>query len=59
MTTEAVYKYLKQQNRPHSANDIVSALDKEKHGKAVILKALDKLADNEKVFCKVSGAFSN
>lgn len=54
MTTEAVYKYLKQQNRPHSANDLISALDKEKHGKAVIQKSLDKLVEREKIFCKVS-----
>lgn len=54
MTTEAVYKYLKKENRPHSANDVIAALDKEKIGKAVIQKSLDKLVDIEKIFCKVS-----
>ncbi|KAJ8670333.1 hypothetical protein QAD02_001592 [Eretmocerus hayati] len=55
MTTEAVYNYMKIQNRPHSANDVVNALDKEKHGKAAIQKALDKLAENEKLLLKISG----
>ena len=54
MTTEAVYSYLKLKNRPYSAIDLASTLDKEKHGKAAVQKALDKLVDNGKIFVKVS-----
>lgn len=54
MTTEAVYNFLKVQNRPYSANDVSAALDKEKHSKGAVQKSLDKLVDNGKVFVKVS-----
>jgi predicted transcriptional regulator len=57
MTTDAVYKYMKTQNRPYSANDIASALDKDKHAKNAIQKSLDKLVDNGKFFMKVSKHF--
>ncbi|XP_058789907.1 homologous-pairing protein 2 homolog isoform X2 [Phymastichus coffea] len=55
MTSEAVYNFLKIQNRPYSANDVSAALDKEKHSKSAVQKALDKLVDNEKIFVKVNG----
>ncbi|NP_001154951.1 homologous-pairing protein 2 homolog [Nasonia vitripennis] len=54
MTTEAVYNYLKKQNRPYSAIDLASTLDKEKHGKSAIQKSLDKLVDSGKIFVKVN-----
>lgn len=54
MATEAVYKYLKNQNRPYSANDIVQNLHKE-FGKTVVQKALDQLTQDEKIKEKVYG----
>ena len=54
MTAEAVYEFLKRQNRPYSLIDIGANLDKEKHGKAAIQKTLDKLVERKKVFLKVS-----
>ena len=54
MTTEAVFKFLKEKNRPYSVNDVAANLDKEKHTKSAIQKSLDKLVDNGKVFIKVS-----
>lgn len=57
MTTEAVYNYLKKKNRPYSAIDLASTLDKEKHGKSAIQKSLDKLVDKGKIFVKVSKLF--
>ncbi|XP_011504235.1 PREDICTED: homologous-pairing protein 2 homolog [Ceratosolen solmsi marchali] len=54
MTTDAVYKYMKLQNRPYSVNDVAAVLDKEKHTKNAIQKSLDKLVDNEKLFIKIN-----
>ncbi|XP_014207205.1 homologous-pairing protein 2 homolog [Copidosoma floridanum] len=54
MTTEAVYRYMKLKNRPFSANDVANALEKE-HNKSATQKALEKLADHEKIFVKING----
>lgn len=54
MATAAVYKYLKDQNRPYSANDIVQNINKE-FGKTAVQKALDELAQDEKILEKTYG----
>jgi len=52
--TNAVLKYLQDQNRPYSANDIVLNLHKE-FGKAAVQKALDHLAESKKILEKTYG----
>uniref|UniRef100_A0A1B6CCC1 Homologous-pairing protein 2 homolog n=1 Tax=Clastoptera arizonana TaxID=38151 RepID=A0A1B6CCC1_9HEMI len=54
MATEAVFKYLKQTNRPYSANDIMMNLHKE-FGKTAIQKALDELVESTRIREKVYG----
>lgn len=54
MATKAVLTYLQNQNRPFSANDLVTNLGKE-HGKAAIQKALDEFVSQGKVLEKVYG----
>lgn len=54
MPKDAIYKYIKKQNRPFSVNDIVSNLHNE-YGKAAVQKALDQLVADQKVFEKVYG----
>ena len=49
---QAVYKYLRDQNRPYSVNDIVLNLHKE-HGKTAVQKAVDNLVAEGKVMEKV------
>jgi len=50
----AVLRYLTEQNRPYSVNDLLLNMKKEV-GKAGIQKALDKLVEEEKVREKVYG----
>lgn len=50
----AVEDYLRAQNRPYSANDIVLNLHKE-HGKTAVQKALDLLVADGKVAEKLNG----
>ena len=50
---KSVLKYLTDQNRPYSANDIVLNMHKE-HGKTAVQKALDSLVAETKVVEKVS-----
>lgn len=52
MTTNAVYDYLKTQNRPYNANDIVNNLG-QKHPKTAVQKSLDKLVEAKKIMEKV------
>ena len=47
-----VYKYLRDQNRPFSVNDIVSKIETT-YSKPQVQKALDKLVSTEKIFEKV------
>lgn len=54
MAAEATYKYLRLQNRPYSANDIVENLHKE-FGKTAVQKALDQLVHDAKIKEKVYG----
>jgi len=51
---DAVFTYLRDQNRPYSVNDMVLNLHKE-HGKTAIQKALDKLVEDERVREKTYG----
>lgn len=53
MATPAVLKYLQNQNRPFSANDLVSNL--KDYGKSAIQKGLDDLVSKGKVLEKVYG----
>ena len=48
----AVHKYLRDQNRPYSINDILLNLHKE-HGKTALQKAIDVLVVEGKVIEKV------
>lgn len=48
----AVFKYLRDQNRPYSVNDIMLNLHKE-HGKAAIQKGIDLLVCDGKIIEKV------
>lgn len=48
----AIYKYLRDQNRPYSINDILLNLHKE-HGKTALQKAIDVLVVEGKVIEKV------
>lgn len=52
--TEAIFKYLKQTNRPYSVNDIILNLHK-KYSKTVVQTALDTLVKDELVFSKTYG----
>ncbi|CAL1683345.1 unnamed protein product [Lasius platythorax] len=54
MATEAVYNYMKTENKPHNLNDILANLDN-KYGKTVIQKAVDELVTNRKLFEKIYG----
>lgn len=51
---EAVYKYLKLQNRPYSANDVMQNLHNE-FGKTAVQKAMDDLTRENKIREKVYG----
>jgi len=51
---EVVLKYLRDQNRPYSVNDILLNLHKEL-GKTAIQKALDSLTQETKVIEKING----
>lgn len=51
---EAVYSYMKAQNRPYSANDVFLNLQK-KIGKTQIIKSMEKLAVDSKLVEKVYG----
>ncbi|XP_015512441.1 homologous-pairing protein 2 homolog [Neodiprion lecontei] len=53
MATNAVYQFLKVQNRPYSANDITSNL--QEFSKANVHKALDNLVESKKIFEKIYG----
>ncbi|XP_046753072.1 homologous-pairing protein 2 homolog [Diprion similis] len=53
MATNAVYEFLKVQNRPYSANDVTSNL--QEFSKVNVQKALDKLVNSEKIFEKIYG----
>ena len=50
----SVLSYLRSQNRPYSANDIVNNLHKE-HGKSAVQKALDLLVADHKIHEKING----
>uniref|UniRef100_A0A8D9EPU6 Homologous-pairing protein 2 homolog n=1 Tax=Cacopsylla melanoneura TaxID=428564 RepID=A0A8D9EPU6_9HEMI len=52
--TEAVFKYLKQTNRPYSVNDIIQNLHK-KYNKTVVQNALDELVKADHVMSKTYG----
>ncbi|KAK9511170.1 hypothetical protein O3M35_005782 [Rhynocoris fuscipes] len=54
MATQAVLKYLKDTNRPYSANDIVQNMHKE-YTKGQIQKSLDELVADGSIFEKVYG----
>lgn len=54
MATEAVYQFMKNQNRPYSVNEILQNVGKEL-GKSAVQKALDKLVDKDKLFEKTYG----
>lgn len=54
MANEAVLKYLRNTNRPYSANDIVMNLHKE-FGKTVVQRALDALVQQTVILEKVYG----
>lgn len=53
MAADAIYNYMKTQNRPYSVNDVVTNLHNE-FGKAVVQKTMDQLVTNGKLFEKVS-----
>uniref|UniRef100_A0A8D8Z4Z4 Homologous-pairing protein 2 homolog n=1 Tax=Cacopsylla melanoneura TaxID=428564 RepID=A0A8D8Z4Z4_9HEMI len=52
--TEAIFKYLKQTNRPYSVNDIIQNLHK-KYNKTVVQNALDELVKADHVMSKTYG----
>ena len=54
----AVHRYLRDQNRPYSTNDILLNLHKE-HGKTAIQKAIDTLVVEGKVIEKVESSFQH
>lgn len=54
MAANAVYKYMKTQNRPYSVSDIVTNLHNE-HTKTAVQKAMDQLVTDGKLFEKVYG----
>lgn len=53
MAANAVYKYMKTQNRPYSVSDIVTNLHNE-HTKTAVQKAMDQLVTDGKLFEKVA-----
>jgi len=53
MATEAVYNYMKIQNRPYTVNDIVTNLHNE-YNKIAVQKAMDQLVADGKLFAKVN-----
>lgn len=53
MATEAVYNYMKAENKPHNLNDILAKLDN-KYSKTIVQKAVDKLVVDKKLFEKVN-----
>lgn len=54
MTSEAVYTFLKNENRPYSVGDILQRLG-DIHGKSSVQKTLDKLVEKQKVIEKTYG----
>jgi len=52
MAMDAVYKYMKMQNRPYSVNDIVTNLHNE-YNKTVVQKSMEQLVTDGKLFEKV------
>lgn len=52
MATNAIYNYMKTQNRPYSVNDIVSNLHNE-YNKTAVQNAVDSLVADRKLFEKV------
>lgn len=54
MATEAVYTFMKNQNRPYSLTEIQQNVSKE-YGKAAIQKALNTLVEKDKLFEKTYG----
>nr|XP_012224733.1 PREDICTED: homologous-pairing protein 2 homolog [Linepithema humile] len=54
MAKNAVYNYMKMQNRPYSVNDVVTNLHNE-YGKAVVQKTMDQLVKDNKLFEKIYG----
>lgn len=52
MSKDAVYNYMKMQNRPYSVNDVVTNLHNE-YSKTVIQKTMDQLVKDEKLMEKV------
>lgn len=53
MAVEAVYNYMKTENKPHNLNDILANLDN-KYSKTVVQKAVDELVVDKKLFEKVN-----
>lgn len=52
MAGDAVYNYMKIQNRPYSVNDVAANLHNE-FSKTVVQKVMDQLVQNGKLFEKV------
>lgn len=52
MATEAVYNYMKTENKPHNLNDILTNLDN-KYSRTMVQKAVDELVTDKKLFEKV------
>lgn len=52
MAVEAVYNYMKMQNRPYSVNDVVANLQNN-YNKTAVQKAMDQLVTDGKLFEKV------
>ncbi|XP_050541380.1 homologous-pairing protein 2 homolog [Daktulosphaira vitifoliae] len=55
MEKDKVYKFMVTGNRPYSANDVFSNLQKHNVGKAAVDKALDQLVKDNKIFVKIYG----
>ncbi|XP_050440870.1 homologous-pairing protein 2 homolog [Adelges cooleyi] len=55
MEKEKVYKFMVTANRPYSANDVFSSLQRQNIGKSAVDKALDQLVKDNKVFVKLYG----
>lgn len=51
---KAILDYVKSQNRPYSSNDIFNNLHKE-HGKTAVVRALEQLAQDDKIKEKTYG----
>lgn len=54
MASEAVYKFMKDQNRPYSLTEILQNVGKDL-GRTAVQGALDKLVDKDKLFVKTYG----